>query len=96
MWSLYHNEKFLEPLVFSNGKSQSDVVKEVMGAIEQGEKIVFIHGICGTGKSCIALNIARKLGKASIVVPIKNLQTQYQKDYGEENKYLLKDNNEKF
>jgi len=93
-WNLYQNEKFLEPLKFSNGKSQEDVVKEVLNSIKEGNKIIFIHGVCGTGKSAIALNIARKLGKSSIVVPGKNLQNQYKKDY-EEEKYLIKDNKEK-
>ena len=89
-WSLYEGEKILEPLNFCSGKTQEDVVKEVLELIKNGEKIIFIHGVCGTGKSAIALNIARKLGKTSIVVPGKNLQSQYKKDY-EENKYLLKD-----
>ncbi|MAH03864.1 hypothetical protein CMI39_03710 [Candidatus Pacearchaeota archaeon] len=94
MWNLYQNNKFLEPLTFSNGKTQKDVVKEVIESIKEGNKVIFIHGVCGTGKSTIALNIARKLGKASIIVPGKNLQAQYKKDY-EENKYLLKNNKEK-
>jgi len=93
-WSLYEKGEFLKPLIFSNGKTQEDVVKEVLNAIGRGKKIIFIHGICGTGKSAIALNIARKLGKSSIIVPGKNLQAQYQKDY-EDNKYLLKKNGEK-
>ena len=94
MWNLYQDNKFLEPLKFSNGKSQEDVVKEVLDTIKKGNKIIFIRGICGTGKSAIALNIARKLGKSSIVVPGKNLQAQYKRDY-EKNKYLIKENNEK-
>jgi Rad3-related DNA helicase len=94
MWNLYSKEKFLEPLCFSNGKSQADIVEEVLKAIERGKKTIFIHGVCGSGKSAIALNIARKLGKASIVVPIKNLQNQYKKDY-EGEKYLKKENGEK-
>ena len=89
-WSLYEGDKFLEPLKFSNGKSQADVVDEVLKAIEDGNKIIFVHGVCGTGKSAIALNIARNLGKTSVIVPSKNLQAQYQKDY-EVNKYLLKE-----
>jgi len=93
-WNLYQDNKFLEPLKFSNGKSQEDVVKEVLNAVEQGHKIIFIHGICGTGKSAIALNIANKLGKTSVVVPGKNLQAQYKKDY-ENDKFLKKGNNEK-
>ncbi len=89
-WSLYGKEgKFLEPLKFSNGKTQEDVVNEVLSKIKEGKKIIFIHGVCGTGKSGIALNIAKELGKSSVVVPGKNLQAQYKADY-ELNKYLLK------
>ena len=80
-WSLYKNGKRLEPLKFSNGKTQEDVVKEVVNLINGGNKVIFLHGMCGTGKSAIALNIARVLGKAAIVVPVKNLQKQYEEDY---------------
>lgn len=93
-WNAYENGKFLKPLCFSNGKTQEDVVGEVLDLIEKGEKIIFIHGICGTGKSLIALNIAFHLGKTSVIVPGKNLQAQYKRDY-EDNKYLLKENGEK-
>jgi Rad3-related DNA helicase len=93
-WNLYENEVFLKPLDFSNGKTQEDVVKEVLEAIKQGNKVIFIHGVCGTGKSAIALNIANELGKTSIIVPIKNLQKQYKRDY-EGKKYLLNKKNEK-
>lgn len=47
----YSNEgDMLAPLKFSNGKTQADVVKEVLGAIDKGEKIIFIKGVCGSGK----------------------------------------------
>ena len=92
-WSLYSGDEFLKPLKFSNGKTQEDVVEEVLESIKKGNKIIFIRGICGTGKSAIALNIARKLGKTSIVVPIKNLQEQYKRDYGgSDGKIVLKEN----
>lgn len=100
MWSLYENKEdaknpeFLKPLVFSNGKSQENVVKEVLEAIEQGFKVIFIKGVCGTGKSAIALNLAKEVGKASVVVPIKNLQKQYEEDYTQQ-KFLLKDKEKK-
>ena len=81
MWSLKERGKDLEPKSFSNGKTQEGVVNEVLAAIRQGKKVIFIHGVCGSGKSAIALNIAKELGKASIVVPIKNLQRQYERDY---------------
>lgn len=93
-WSLYDKDRYLEPLIFSNGKSQEDIVKEVVDEIKKGNRIIFVHGACGTGKSAIALNIAKQLGKTSIVVPGKNLQRQYRKDYAEK-KYVLKDNKEK-
>ena len=94
MWNLYNNGGFLEPLKFSNGKTQEDIVKEVIDSAKEGNKIIFVRGMCGTGKSAIALNIAKNLGKSSIIVPGKNLQNQYKKDY-ENEKYLLKDNKEK-
>lgn len=90
MWSLYEDNKLLEPLTFTNGKSQADVVQEVISASEEGYKIIFIKGVCGTGKSAIALNLAKHFGKTSIVVPIKSLQEQYIKDYTDK-KYVLKE-----
>lgn len=106
MWSLYHKKGedsiFLEsfsgeklaPLKFSNNKTQEDVVKEILEAIEQGNKVIFIRGKCGTGKSAIALNLARHFKKTSIVVPIKSLQEQYEQDYSEK-KFILKKDNKK-
>jgi Rad3-related DNA helicase len=80
-WSLYLNDTPLKPLNFSNHKTQEDVVEEVVNLIKDGKKVIFLHGVCGTGKSAIALNIARALGKTSIVVPVKGLQKQYERDY---------------
>ncbi len=94
MWSLFKGSEFLQPLKFSNGKNQEDVVKEVVEQIKKGQKIIFIKGVCGTGKSAIALNIAKEIGKCSIVVPGKTLQEQYKRDY-EKEKYVLKKNKEK-
>ncbi|MDP3987066.1 MAG: helicase C-terminal domain-containing protein [Nanoarchaeota archaeon] len=93
-WSLYENDAPLNPLRFSNGKTQEDVVREVHSLINQGKKIIFLHGACGTGKSAIALNLARLMGKTSVIVPVKTLQTQYEKDYSNK-KYLLKPSGEK-
>jgi len=93
-WSLYQNNQSLQPLKFSNGKTQEDVVKEIVNLIKEGKKVIFLHGVCGTGKSAIALNIARKLGKTSIVVPVKALQSQYEQDYTNK-KYVMKANGQK-
>ncbi|MBU3913185.1 MAG: DEAD/DEAH box helicase family protein [Nanoarchaeota archaeon] len=106
MWSLYNkkqgDEGFLdsfsgeklEPLKFSNGKTQADVVKEILEAIENGSRIIFIKGVCGSGKSAVALNLARHFDKTAIVVPIKSLQEQYEQDYSDK-KYILKKDNKK-
>lgn len=104
MWSLYEKAencdsinpfdsdgKKLEPLNFSNGKTQADVVREILDAIANGNKLIFIKGSCGSGKSAIALNLARHFKKTSIVVPIKSLQEQYEKDYTQ-TKFILKQN----
>ena len=93
-WSLYKNGQIMPPLKFSNNKTQEDVVEEVVNLIKGGTKIIFMHGVCGTGKSAIALNIARVLGKAAVVVPVKGLQRQYKEDYMED-MFLLKENGEK-
>ena len=81
----------LQPLKFSNGKTQADVVKEILDTIEAGNKLIFIKGVCGTGKSAIALNLARHFKKTSIVVPIKSLQQQYETDYTKK-MFILKKN----
>lgn len=93
-WSLFEDEKRLNPLKFSNGKTQEDVVKEIVDLAKEKHKVIFLHGTCGSGKSAIALNVARSLGKASIVVPVKALQTQYEEDYITK-KYLRKANGDK-
>ena len=93
-WSLHSEEKSIPPLIFSNGKTQEDVVKEILSLIQKGTKVIFLHGTCGTGKSAIALNVARILGKSSIIVPVKALQRQYEHDYIEK-KYLIKSDGKK-
>jgi len=89
VWSLYEDDKFLKPLCFSNGKDQEQVVKETMKAISEGHKIIFIKGVCGSGKSVMALHLAKEIGKTSVIVPGKNLQNQYKRDY-EGKKFLKK------
>ena len=84
----------LEPLTFTNGKTQADVVKEILDAVGEGNKIIFLKGRCGTGKSVIALNLARHFKKTAIVVPIKSLQDQYEKDYTRD-KFILKNDKQR-
>src|SRR3989338_4791309 len=93
-FNLYKEGKKLPPLKFSNGKTQEDIVNEVKKKVEEGHKVIFIKGVCGTGKSLIALNIAKELGKTSIVVPGKALQKQYHEDYTNKS-YVLKNDHKK-
>ena len=93
-WSLETKEgKILEPLQFSNNKTQEDVVHEVLQRIKEGNKIIFMRGVCGSGKSAVALNVAKSLGKSSVVVPVKYLQQQYENDYM--HKLTIKKDNDK-
>ena len=105
MWSLLRKKpesSFLDdyqgdnlpPMLFSNNKTQADVVSEILDAIKAGNKVIFIKGKCGSGKSAIALNLARHFKKTSIVVPIKSLQEQYEEDYTK-NKFILKPDGKK-
>ncbi|HLC72605.1 MAG TPA: helicase C-terminal domain-containing protein [Candidatus Nanoarchaeia archaeon] len=94
-WGVYSSDKaLLPPLVYSNKKTQESVVDEIEQAIKEGHKIIFVHGKCGSGKSLIGLELARRLGKASVVVPVKYLQKQYEEDYTNK-MYLQKDTGEK-
>lgn len=102
VWSLYKRNKDgdggifdfsgekMKPLKFSNGKTQETIVEEIIEKIKKGKKLIFIKGVCGTGKSAIALNLAKNFKKSAIVVPIKNLQNQYEKDYTQE-MFVLKE-----
>src|SRR3989344_4589401 len=49
-WSLYQKDSALQPLKFSNGKTQEDIVEEIVSLIKKGKKVIFLHGVCGTGK----------------------------------------------
>ncbi|MFA5992526.1 MAG: helicase C-terminal domain-containing protein [Candidatus Pacearchaeota archaeon] len=93
-FNLYEDGRKLKPLIFSNGKSQEDVFKEILKNINNGKRVIFVRGVCGTGKSAIALNLAKELGKTSIVVPGKALQKQYALDYSK-SKYILKNDHKK-
>jgi Rad3-related DNA helicase len=80
LWNLHEGEKLLRPLQYSNGKSQLDIVNEVNDSFGES-KFVLLDGICGTGKSPIALHCCQNFGKSIIVVPTKHLQDQYFRDY---------------
>ena len=80
-WKLAGRDgRFLPPLVYSNGKTQEDVVNETLEALDDHD-VVFLVGGVGTGKSAIALHIVDHYGKGIISTPTKVLERQYRDDY---------------
>ena len=82
-WGLYRDGKLVPPLKYSNGKTQEDVIREIVEAFYSYD-IVVLKGGVGTGKSAIAIHVTAIVGgyKGIIVVPTKSLEEQYVKDYG--------------
>lgn len=80
-WNLRNsNNEYLAPRVFNGGKSQLDIVNEIIEAFKT-HRIVLLEGACGTGKSAIALHVLKHFNRGIITVPIINLQKQYKHDY---------------
>ncbi|KXB05012.1 hypothetical protein AKJ50_01810 [candidate division MSBL1 archaeon SCGC-AAA382A13] len=86
---LYENGQKLEPLTYSNGKTQVDVVEEVLGAFESHD-LVYLKAVVGSGKSAIGIRTALEMGGGAISVPTKVLSNQYYDDYYAGDKYFLK------
>ena len=87
-WSLYEDDSALKPLEFSNGKTQEDIVKEIYNLIKQGTKIIFLYGTCGTGKSAIALNLARLLARLRLLFQSKHFKISTKEIILKENIFL--------
>lgn len=85
MWSLYKLEdgeyKYAPPLRYSTGKTQEDVLEEILEGLEDHDVVLF-RGAVGTGKSAIALHVCKEMGRGVVVVPTKVLERQYARDYG--------------
>lgn len=85
-WGLVDgNGRLMPPFVYTSGKSQEDIVNEVIEAFDDRD-IVFLLGGVGTGKSAIALHVVSYYGKGIISTPTKILEKQYKWDYGREGK----------
>lgn len=81
VWGLYSCEgEPVKPWIFSNGKSQEEVIDEILEAFES-HRIVLLKGGVGSGKSIIASTICGAMGRGVINVPVKALQEQYRRDY---------------
>lgn len=87
------NGEKLDPLSYSTGKNQLEVVEDVLEAFQSSD-IIFLNGVVGSGKSVIGIRAALEFGGGLVSVPTKVLQNQYQQDY-EGKKYFLKENEER-
>ncbi|MGQ9788335.1 MAG: helicase C-terminal domain-containing protein [Candidatus Hadarchaeaceae archaeon] len=92
-FSLYGSEGQLGPRRYSSGKTQSDLIKEIVRAFEDND-IVFLRATVGSGKSAVGLRTIMEFGRGIVSVPTKVLADQYAATY-EGEKYFLKDDGTK-
>ncbi|MFQ5975160.1 MAG: helicase C-terminal domain-containing protein [Candidatus Hydrothermarchaeales archaeon] len=80
-WGLQDsNGAFLPPRRFSDGKTQIEVVNEILEEFES-YSTVLLKGVVGSGKSPMGIHVAGAMGRGLINVPVKPLQDQYMADY---------------
>lgn len=89
--NFYSGEKKLDPLTYSDGRDQADVLKEVVDTLKTSD-LVWLDGKVGSGKSVLGLRAALELGGGIVSVPTNALSDQYYRDYYRGNKYFLKPN----
>jgi Rad3-related DNA helicase len=88
-FGLYGKSGRLEPRRYSSGKTQADLIKEILGAFENND-IVFLRATVGSGKSAVGLRTIMEFGRGVISVPTKVLSDQYAAAY-EGEKYFIKE-----
>lgn len=74
-------DHFPSPPLPGPRSGQIAVINEVEAAIKDGFKTIIIEAPVGSGKSAIAIAIARWAGSAHILTPQKSLQDQYYEDF---------------
>lgn len=65
-------------------RSQEVVLREIDRVFNEGKRIVILEAPVGSGKSAIALTLAKQSGNAHVITPRKSLQDQYYEDFSEE------------
>jgi ATP-dependent DNA helicase DinG len=73
--------------------SQKEVLTSIESAFKKGYKNVLLEAPVGSGKSAIAVTIARYLRDAHILTPRKALQDQYSSDFSKHGLALMKGRN---
>lgn len=71
------------PLPEARG-SQKAVLLEIDKAFEAGNNFIILEAPVGSGKSAIALTVAKALGSAHLITPRKSLQNQYFEDFSDD------------
>jgi Rad3-related DNA helicase len=62
-------------------KTQEKVIREVDKLFKSGKRIVILRAPVGSGKSAIAMTLAKSFSDAHILTPRKSLQDQYFEDF---------------
>ncbi len=70
----------LEPRRYSSGKTQVDLVEEILDALGRND-MVFLKGGVGSGKSVVGLRTILEFGRGVVSVPTKVLSDQYAESY---------------
>ncbi|MGC8817648.1 MAG: hypothetical protein ACP5PX_07670, partial [Candidatus Hadarchaeum sp.] len=86
---LYGEGGQLEPRRYSSGKTQADLIEEIVRAFKDND-IVFLRATVGSGKSAVGLRTIMEFGRGIVSVPTKVLSDQYAAAY-EGEKYFLKE-----
>ena len=71
-------------------RSQEVVLKAIEKAFNDGYDNVLLEAPVGSGKSAIAITVAKYYGDAHILTPRKSLQDQYHEDFQREDLKLMK------
>jgi len=92
-FGLYGSGGQLEPRRYSSGKTQTDLIKEIIKAFEDND-IIFLRATVGSGKSVVGLRTILEFGRGIVSVPTKVLSDQYAAAY-EGEKYFVKEDGSK-
>ncbi|MEW6221894.1 MAG: helicase C-terminal domain-containing protein [Candidatus Hadarchaeota archaeon] len=85
---LYEKGGPLKPRRYSSGKTQTDLIGEIVDAFDESD-VVFLKATVGSGKSVVGVRTALELGRGIVSVPTKVLSDQYAASY-EGEKYFMK------
>jgi len=57
---------------------QAEAIREILGEFAAGKRVVLLEGPCGSGKSVIAMAVAKAIGKSALILTqTKQLSSQY-------------------